>query len=208
MHGYGSNEEDLFDLALTLDKRFKVFSLRAPIAMDNGGFAWYPLQRDIQKGISYDYKQARESVRLVKAWISKTCKAQQLDSNRVYLMGFSQGSMMAYDLALSYPGRIKGLLALSGKLMPESRKQLKPGTTLSALSVFIGHGSQDNLIPESEANSAFQFFKQAGTLDLEQKSYPILHSINGKEVEDIRAFLLRQLDKGKPQGEKKKGPTK
>jgi phospholipase/carboxylesterase len=43
LHGYGSNEEDLFDLAKSLDPRFMTFSLRGNFSGSDGGYCWYKL---------------------------------------------------------------------------------------------------------------------------------------------------------------------
>lgn len=195
LHGYGANEEDLFDLAKTFDPRFKTFSLRAPYKIQEGGFAWFHLQRNQEKLLTYQYSQARESAAKVFQWIVKTYREQNLDSNRIYLLGFSQGAMLSYDIALSNPGRIKGVLALSGKLMRESRLLLKDPKKLKSVSVFIGHGNQDLLIPFKEAQEAHDYFKSITVMDLQLKSYPVPHSLSGDEISDIRKWFSLELDR-------------
>jgi phospholipase/carboxylesterase len=61
LHGYGSNEEDLFDIAKALDERFMVISLRGPIALKDGGFCFYNLEFLPEQKFKYDYAQAKES---------------------------------------------------------------------------------------------------------------------------------------------------
>src|SRR6478609_1153301 len=75
LHGYGSNENDLFDIAKTLDNRFITFSLRAPIKMDADANAWFILNRTQGQPFTYSYKEAQESVLKIKSFISNACKA-------------------------------------------------------------------------------------------------------------------------------------
>lgn len=198
LHGYGANEEDLFELSRGFDGRFKTFCPRAPQVLQEGSYAWYKLERNGRGGFSYDYKQVKDIREKLFKWIASTCREQELDSNRVFILGFSQGAMLAYDMALSHPSGIKGILALSGKLLPESRP-LKPGPdALKKLAVFIGHGDQDLLIPQAEAEQAEQYLKGLAITNLQRKSYKMAHSINGQELVDMRQWLTRNLDAASP----------
>jgi len=194
LHGYGSNEEDLFDLAQTLDERLTVLSLRAPIELAQGSYCWYTLGRDQNNTLTYNYEEARSAKKQVMAFIQSLCQSMQLDSAQVFLMGFSQGAMMSYDLALSYPGKIKGVLALSGRLIEESKpKSIAPA--LLNTGFFIAHGSEDERIPPSEAEKAVAYLKSKGIKDIEYIVYPMQHVLNGKELIDLRAWLSKHLKK-------------
>lgn len=194
LHGYGANEEDLFELSRGFDGRFKTFCLRAPQTLQEGSYAWYTLERNNQSGFKYDYKQVKEIRQRLLNFIKYTCREQQLDSNRVFILGFSQGAMLAFDMAISDPSRINGIVALSGKLLPESRP-LKPNVAaFKNLRVFIAHGDQDLMIPHTEAEKAEQYLKSLEITNLQRKSYSMAHSINGQELIDIRQWLTRHLD--------------
>lgn len=195
LHGYGSNEEDLFDLSATMDGRYTVYSLRAPLALENGGFGWYRLHWTDDKKIVYDYKEAKKSREKVMAFILEVCRSRKLDSSAVYLLGFSQGAMLAYDIALSSPGKIKGVLALSGRLIEESKQQCSNWKKFQTTSFFIAHGNFDNVIPFQEAELARDFLKTKGVAELEFRSYSMQHVLNGQELNDIRVWLKKLLDK-------------
>lgn len=194
LHGYGSNEEDLFDLAQTLDERLTILSLRAPVELAQGSFCWYTLGRDKNNNLTYNYEEVKWAKKQLMAFIQSVCISMKLDSSQVFLMGFSQGAMMSYDLALSYPGKIKGVLALSGRLMEESKpKSVSPA--LSNTCFFIAHGSEDERIPPSEAEKAAAYLKSKGIKEIEHRVYPMQHVLNGKEIIDIRAWLSKHLKK-------------
>jgi phospholipase/carboxylesterase len=202
LHGYGSNEEDLFDLANTIDARYAIYSLRGPLPLNNGGFAWYHLSYDQNNRLTYDYQEVIQSRVKVMRFIRQQCLSHQLDSNTIVLMGFSQGAMLAYDLALSNPGKIVGVMALSGRLMEESKVRIKP-TKVQSTSFFIAHGIYDALIPITEAEKARDYLRSINVTDIVYTSYPMQHVLNGQEIIDIRAWLSKLLEPKAPVAPKK-----
>ncbi|MCU0360640.1 MAG: prolyl oligopeptidase family serine peptidase [Bacteroidia bacterium] len=194
LHGYGSNEEDLFDLAKTLDEHLSIFSLRAPILLAQGSYCWYNLARDQNNTLIYNYKEVTLAKKQIMTFIQSVCATMKLDSSQVFLLGFSQGAMMSYDLALAFPGKIKGVLALSGRLMEESKPKSNSPAALNTC-FFIAHGTEDERIPATEAEKAVTYLKSKGVNDLEYKIYPMQHVLNGKEISDIRIWLSKHLKK-------------
>lgn len=194
LHGYGSNEEDLFDIAKALDERFMVISLRGPQPLTEGGFCWYDIERIPDKPFKYDYAKAKESRVKILAFISNACKTYKLDSNNVFVMGFSQGAIMGYDLALAAPKKIKGVLALSGRMMTESKNLKTDWTKAVKTKYFIAHGNSDNVIKIAEADSVVKFFKLKKVSDVTFNNYEMPHSICGKELNDIKRWLKKAID--------------
>lgn len=194
LHGYGSNEEDLFDISKSFDPRFTTFSLRAPNTTKEGGFCWYDLEFLPNQQFKYNYDQAKISRSKILSFISNACKAYHLDSTQVFLMGFSQGAIMSYDLALFKPSKIKGVIALSGRLMEESKVIKSDPLQLSKVKFFIAHGYSDNVIKLEESEKANEFFKQKKVTDLIFKKYEMPHSINGQELNDIKAWLIKAIN--------------
>ena len=62
LHGYGSNELDLFSFADELPDNLLIISLRAPYEMGNGAYAWYAINLDSENNKFSDLVQARESM--------------------------------------------------------------------------------------------------------------------------------------------------
>lgn len=194
LHGYGSNEGDLFDIAKGLDQRFMFISLRAPNALKDGGYGWFELERIPDQPFKYNYSDAKNSRVKILSFISNACKTYKLDSNNVFVMGFSQGAIMAYDLALAAPKKIKGVLALSGKMMDESKKLNTDWAKAAKTKYFIAHGNADNVIKISEADSAVSFLKSKKIKDVKFNNYEMIHTINGKELNDIKTWLKKAID--------------
>ncbi|PBQ33114.1 hypothetical protein CNR22_15445 [Sphingobacteriaceae bacterium] len=204
LHGYGSNESDLFDLAKTMDPKFITFSLRAPNDSKEQGYCWYELDRFPNGDFKYDYKQAEVSRAKILSFISNACRAYQLDSTQVFLLGFSQGTIMSYDIALHSPQKIKGIVALSGRLMEESKLQKTNLMQLKKIKFFIGHGTSDNVIKLTEAEKASAFLKEKGVSQIIYKTYEMPHSVSGNELNDLRSWLTKALSPDEKKAEVKK----
>jgi phospholipase/carboxylesterase len=193
LHGYGSSESDLIALAKSLDERFLTFSLRAPFNGRDVGYSWYELSFLPNKMIRSNYSELKESEAKVLSFISNACKAYNADSTKVFLMGFSQGAMLAYDIALTSPKKIAGVLALSGKLPEDTKKAKLEPAEVSKVKFFIAHGKQDNVIDIKEADSANAFLKRNAIKDLTYKNYDMPHALSGPELNDIKAWLKKAI---------------
>jgi phospholipase/carboxylesterase len=193
LHGYGSTESDLFELSKKLDDRFLTFSIRAPFNGAEVGYSWYELRFKPNKEITCNYAEAKESRKKLLSFISHACKAYKADSTRVYLLGFSQGAIMAYDLALNAPKKIAGILALSGRLLEETKAEKPDMTAVAKVKFFIAHGKSDNIIDIKEAEKANEYLTGNAVKEVSYKSYEMPHTLNGAELIDINAWLKKAL---------------
>lgn len=158
LHGVGSNEEDLFSLVNQLPDKYLVISARAPIPLNSNSFAWY--QVDFSKGRPvYDYNEAEKSRFTIIKFIEDLKKKYALDSNEIFLLGFSQGAIMSYSVALTRPDLIKGMVAISGRLLEEIKPKVVDDTKIKNLNLFIVHGKNDNVLSIDYARNANEFLK-------------------------------------------------
>lgn len=197
LHGYGSNEEDLFDLAKSFDGRFLTFSLRAPYAADGQGYCWYKLDFLPNKQFKHDYKQASESRKKILSFISQACKNYGADSTQVFILGYSQGAIMAYDVALNKPEKIKGVVALSGFILDETKKTKMDAFKIANVKFFIAHGNADNVVDYKAGEESAKFL-QSKKNNVTFKSYDMPHAIIGKELNDIKSWLKSNVAGEKP----------
>src|SRR5436853_5595479 len=101
LHGRGSHELDLLGLAPELDKRFFVVSARAPHAW-MGGYRWYD-------GDGADPQASlQESIERLDNFVRSLGEAYPIDAWKLYLLGFSQGSLMSNALLLTAPELVAG----------------------------------------------------------------------------------------------------
>lgn len=202
LHGYGSNEGDLFEMAKSFDERFITFSLRAPFAADGQGYCWYKLDFLPNKEFKYDYKQAKESRTKILSFISNACKAYKLDSTQVFLMGYSQGAIISYDISLYKPEKIKGVLALSGRIMDETKQMKFDAFKVANVKYFIAHGNADQVIDYKKGEEAARFL-QSKKSHVQFNTYDMPHAIIGKELNDIKSWLKSNIEKTKKEEAKK-----
>src|SRR4051812_20228246 len=141
LHGFGADEHDLLPLARELDPGARIISLAAPIALEQGGRAWYRLQEGPQ-GISFDPREVLEAGNIALEAIEDIAR----ENPDPILCGFSQGGGMALAAALERPGLVKTVVALSP--VPPRREGDGKG-----LRVFLGHGTLDPLIPVQVARA-------------------------------------------------------
>lgn len=193
LHGYGSNEADLFDISKTLDSRFITFSLRAPMMLGEGSYCWYNITRVEGKPFIYDYKEVKASTEKIMSFISNACRAYKVDSTQVFLMGFSQGAILSYELAALSPKKIRGIMALSGRMMEETKVLKTNWADLVKVKYFIAHGNSDNTIKQEESDKAYEYLKERKVTDLIYKRYEMPHSICGAELNDIKVWLVKAI---------------
>ncbi|MSR83544.1 MAG: phospholipase [Candidatus Latescibacteria bacterium] len=190
LHGYGSDERDLMGLAPYLDPRFQVVSVRAPQALEMGGYAWFAVQFT-PVGLVLDQAQAQESRQQLEAWLEALVAAPGVDRSRVFLLGFSQGAGMALGVALHRPDLVTGVAFLSGLVVPQMipTGDLKQ---LSALSVLMVHGRQDPLIPIAQGRISRVLLEQL-PVRLRYQEYEMGHEISEACLEEVRGWLTEGL---------------
>ena len=113
-HGYGSDENDLFSFASELPEELFIISVRAPKSIQPYGNAWYTINFEASGGKWSDDEEAIVSRDKIAEFIDFACIKYPVDENNVTLLGFSQGTILSYAVALTYPEKIKNIIALSG----------------------------------------------------------------------------------------------
>ncbi|MQP52399.1 MULTISPECIES: alpha/beta hydrolase [unclassified Flavobacterium] len=190
LHGYGSNEEDLFSFATELPQDHYVISVRAPYDLQPYGHAWYAIHFDADENKFSDNEQAKESVQIIASFIDEIIKQYPIDSKNVNLIGFSQGAILSYATALTYPEKIAKVVALSGYFNQEIVPENIDTNAISHLKFFISHGSVDQVIPVEWARKAKPALENLG-LEVEYQEYPIGHGVSPKNFFDFKNWLLK-----------------
>ncbi|MDX1463432.1 MAG: phospholipase, partial [Marinirhabdus sp.] len=106
LHGFGSDENDLFSFASELPESYAIISLKAPIPMQPYGNAWYNIYFDDANGKFSDDEQAIASRELVVKCLDEIVEKYQVDAENITLLGFSQGTILSFAVALSYPEKV------------------------------------------------------------------------------------------------------
>ncbi len=190
LHGYGSNEEDLFSFASELPGEYYVISLRAPYDLMWGSYAWYAINFDADENKFSDLDQARSSRDIVVACIDELLEKYPIDSTQVTLIGFSQGSILSYAVALSYPDKIDRVVAMSGYLNTDIALENYTQNDFSKLRIFASHGNVDQVVPLEWARKAAPVLQELG-IDIVYKEYPVGHGVAPQNFFDFRDWLAK-----------------
>lgn len=212
-HGFGAPGTDLVPLAeqlVQLEPQLEGVQFlfpAAPLDLSEmglyGGRAWWPLdiarmQRAIELG---EFRNMRdespellpEARRLLVDMIQALQTRYGLPLSRFVLGGFSQGSMIATDVALRLPEAVGGLLIYSGTLLCES--EWRPlAAQRAGLKVIQSHGTADAILPFQAAEWLRDFLTDAG-LDVRFLPFRGPHTISFEAIEET-AKLLRRLMPG------------
>jgi phospholipase/carboxylesterase len=188
LHGYGSNEEDLFSFATELPDEYYVISARAPYDMMYGSYAWYAINFDADENKFSDIEQAKTSRDLISNFIDELLANYAIDSENVTLIGFSQGCILSYAVAISYPEKIKRVVAMSGYFNADIATENFKENDFTNLKIFASHGSVDQVVPVEWARKAEPTLKQLG-IDIVYKEYPIGHGVSPQNFYDFKNWL-------------------
>ncbi len=191
LHGYGSDENDLFSFANELSEEYIIISLKAPNALQPSGNAWYAINFDAQKGKFSDIEQAILSRELVKTFLEEAIEAYPIDKSKVSLLGFSQGTILSFALALSYPEVIKNVIGLSGYVDTNMIEAGYESKDFSHLKVYNSHGSVDQVIPVEWARQNKPLLEKLN-IDMIYEEYPVGHGINPQNFQSLKNWLKAQ----------------
>jgi len=186
LHGVGSNENDLFRLADEFPQEAYVISARAPFQFRTNAFGWYEVDFSTGKPV-YNKEQSEKSKLLIVQFINQLVEKYDLAEDEIYLVGFSQGAIMSYSVAVSYPKKIKGIAALSGRILEEDQAVLNKLETLD-VDVFIAHSQQDNVLPFPHAEKAKELLGSKAS-DFKFEVHNAGHSINAETVKSLVSWL-------------------
>lgn len=192
LHGRGTNELDLLPLvdSVGLDDVILV-APRAPHPFNtrclSGGFAWYKIG---QEGIPHP-QTFRESLGLLQRFLREIEAAYPVNPERLVLLGFSQGTIMAYAVGLLDPEAIRGIAALSGYVPNRSGLPLKL-QQLNGLAIFISQGAYDEIIPVEFGRESAQLLKAAGA-DVVYNEYLMGHEVREETLRDLDVWLKKLI---------------
>ncbi|MFF7706620.1 dienelactone hydrolase family protein [Pseudomonas sp. NPDC007930] len=192
LHGYGANEEDLFTLKQMLPVDYTYISVRAPLEMSNGGYKWFTRLPGNGEYDAVPAELAASEQRLT-AFIQQAQRKYHADAAHTVLVGFSQGAILSYQLALGDPRLVGGFAALSGKVLPALRGSAQAQPGLDQVKVFIAHGTADSVLPYSNAPAADALLKRLGNTP-QFHAYPGMdHTVNMQEASDLAGWLQQAV---------------
>jgi phospholipase/carboxylesterase len=192
LHGYGSHEGDLVSLADFLPGSFLLESLRAPLPLPWGGYAWYPIEMD-ENGVRIKSDALEKAVEQLEQYLPQFAQERGFAMKDVWLMGFSQGCIISLALALRNPSWFDGVIALSGYLSTDViPKKIAPADFLKK-KIFIAHGKDDQVIP---VHLAQQTTKALETIQIAHTyhEYEMGHGVTAEVMRDLELWWKKSFN--------------
>ncbi len=190
LHGYGSNEEDLFSFAEELPDDLLIVSARAPHDMGYGGYAWYAINFDAINGKFSDLVQADESIDKIAIFIDEIKEKYNTNPDKTFLLGFSQGAILSYALSFKYPNKVQHVVALSGYI----NEELLPSEIHNMMNTdyYISHGTVDQVLPVDWARKA-PILLENFNLENEYSEYPVGHGVAPQNFYSFKNWIEKRL---------------
>lgn len=190
LHGYGSNEQDLFSFADELPDEFLIISAQAPLEMGHGAYAWFSINFDENNEKFYDLEEAAESVKKIDFFIDEIKKEYNTNPDKTFLLGFSQGTILSYTLSLTIPNKVQYVVALSGFINEALTSQDIPkGITTD---YYISHGTVDQVIPIEWAKKA-PIFLTKNNLKNVYSEYPVGHGVAPQNFYSLKKWIEERI---------------
>jgi phospholipase/carboxylesterase len=181
LHGYAADEKDLPELMGFLPE-MPWASLRAPVALGHGAFAWYSAAEPLRPSV--------EAIEAATAAIWHWVEHNVADDSQLVVLGFSQGGLLATQLLRTRPERLAATVILAGFMFDGVQPADDQLTDLKP-KVFYGRGAGDERIPR-EAVKQLNIWLQ-GHSRAQTKTYEGLgHSVDDRVMNDVADFLASQ----------------
>ncbi len=182
-HGYGADGNDLIGLAPHWQSLLPGAAFAAPNAPQpcpGAGYQWFPLARidpeEMHRGVV-------AAAGALEAFLSQELARLKLPPDRLALVGFSQGTMMALHVGLRGALKPAAIVGFSGLLTgpPSELKDAPP--------VLLGHGEADNVIPPQALFVTAAALGAAGLCVQWHLSPGLPHGIDATEIALAGRFL-------------------
>jgi phospholipase/carboxylesterase len=192
LHGYGSNEEDLFSFAQELPDELLIISARAPLSMGFGSHAWYTIHFDASSSDKFsDVPEAKAALKLIDSFINEIVEAYEVNSKNIFLLGFSQGTILSTAYALNHPHKIQHIVALSGYVNEEFIHKPLEKENFKDLDFFVSHGTVDQVIPVEWARKTSPFLEKL-KIKHEYHEYPVGHGVAPQNFFDLHSWVKKR----------------
>ncbi len=193
LHGRGANAFDLLGLAPYLcGGKFLIICPQAPLETPIGpgsvGYAWYPMSM----GGPPDVEAIFASRGRLQTFLEQCLKTYPIDPQKLALLGFSQGGVMAYSLALAESEKFAALAVLSSWLPKELLPRLEVNAAVQSLPTLVQHGTQDPMIQIDRARSSVETLRQL-KVPLAYREYEMGHEIRPESLSELSSWLEEKI---------------
>lgn len=187
LHGWGASAHDLLGLAPLLQGG-RVLMLcpqgrtEVPIGSGVRGYGWFPLR----PGSPPDPAEFERAAEELRTFLDQAEGRYPIAPGKIVVAGFSQGGLMAYDLALRDPAHFAGLAALSSWLPEPVTARFPKVAAHEGFPVLVIHGTEDSMLPVERARESRELLRPLG-VTITYREFAMAH--------EIRPEALRLIDR-------------
>jgi len=185
LHGYSSNEADLFSFASLIPSDYHLVSLQAPLSLGIG-YAWFPIHFEENMERWTSPQEAQKAIEYVNSFLTYYTEKYDVNNSNITLLGFSQGAMLSYSVGLANIN-VSAIAALSGYLDPRVVSFVN-----AKKAIYVSHGKQDMVVPYAWAEQSVSVLKKNGCQPT-FLSYQQGHGVNQDNLTSLIQWLQRQL---------------
>ena len=183
LHGRGATAENILELYAELN-----LPALAALAPQAASGTWYP--QSFLAPIESNQPWLDSAMGRVEAIVHQLL-SMGLPSQRIALMGFSQGACLACEFVAQHPRQYGALIAFTGGLIGPAAAQRDYEGSLQGTPVFLGSGDPDPHVPIERVLETQDAFERMGA-KVELRRYPGLpHTVNDDELQAARMYLAR-----------------
>ncbi len=186
LHGRGKTPEEKIDLAARFGN---IAGIRWVVPEAEIPGSWYPGRFWDARELNEPYLS--EAVERCHEAVLEASEDSRLGSERLVIVGFSQGACLALEYALRHPGHVGSLIAFTGALMgmPGSDWKATAPKSLAGLRVLLTGSDVDDWVPEYNSHEAARLFRELGA-EVQLRIYPGRpHIVSEEEIDEARSFL-------------------
>ncbi len=183
LHGAGGDESSLWHVGDAVGDEAALLSARGKV--DENGPRFF---RRLEPGVP-DVEDLHARVAELAGFLAGACEAFDLDPQRVWVFGHSNGATTAAALALDHPDVLAG-----GVLLAARPPFAHHGRVLDGKSLFLGHGRGDEQVSIVDYEDVVEVLVTAGA-EVELHWYDSGHELTGQQVKEAGAWLRRKMDK-------------
>jgi len=181
VHGRGASAESIFTLA----DQFEIADV-AYVAPEAADHTWYPYS--FLAPMEQNEPKLGSALRLLEVVVDDVVR-RGIPSNRIALVGFSQGACLALEFTARHAQRYAAIAGLSGGLIGPSGTPRDYAGTFAQTPVFLGCSDVDAHVPAERVHESAAVFTRLGA-SVDERIYPGMgHTVNRDELDAVRALL-------------------
>jgi predicted esterase len=179
LHGTGGNERDLIPLGRELDPDASLLSPRGKV-LENGMPRFF---RRLAEGV-FDVEDLKQRTNELADFVAEAAEYYKFAADQIVAVGYSNGANIVASMLLLRP-EILGTAILFRAMVPLVPDNLPD---LSSVHVWIGAGSEDPIIPASEAQRLVELLRSAGA-DVTIRFAKAGHGLTDADVKAAQHWL-------------------